>query len=59
LEGKKFVSFYSIFLKDESRYSVIVTFLALLELIKIGQIYVRQNEVGIAHSEIRIYRKIS
>jgi len=53
LEGKKFISFYSIFLKDESRYSVIVTFLALLELIKIGQIYVRQNE---AFSEIRIYK---
>ena len=54
LEGKKFISFYSIFLKDESRYSVIITFLALLELIKIGQISVRQNE---AFSEIRIYRK--
>ncbi|MBI5573306.1 MAG: segregation/condensation protein A [Elusimicrobia bacterium] len=54
LEGKKFVSFYSIFLKNETLNSVIVTFLALLELIKIGQIYVRQNE---AFSEIRIYRK--
>ncbi len=54
LEGKKFVSFYSIFLKDETMSSVIVTFLALLELIKIGQISVRQNE---AFSEIRIYRK--
>ncbi|MFH0947442.1 MAG: segregation/condensation protein A [Elusimicrobiota bacterium] len=57
LEGKKFVSFYSIFLKDETMNSIIVTFLALLELIKIGQIYVRQNEVGAAHSDIRIYRK--
>ena len=57
LEGKKFVSFYSIFLKDETMNSIIVTFLALLELIKIGQIYVRQNEVGVAHCDIRIYRK--
>ncbi|MEW6556726.1 MAG: segregation/condensation protein A [Elusimicrobiota bacterium] len=54
LEGKRFVSFYTIFSETETRLSVIVTFLALLELIKIGQVYVRQNQM---FSEIRIYRR--
>ncbi|MDD5687126.1 MAG: segregation/condensation protein A [Elusimicrobia bacterium] len=56
LEGKSFVSFYSLFAKDETRVSIIVTFLAMLELIKIGQLYVRQNN---HFSEIRVYRKVN
>lgn len=53
LEGKKFISFYSIFSENETRLSVIVTFLAMLELIKIGQIYVRQD---VNSKEIRVYK---
>ena len=50
LEGKNFLSFFSIFSQDETKISIVVTFLALLELIKIGRIYVRHL------GEIRIYR---
>ncbi|MFH1541225.1 MAG: segregation/condensation protein A [Elusimicrobiota bacterium] len=53
LEGKKFVSFYTIFSDDESKHSIIVTFLALLELMKTGRIYVKQDKY---FTEIRIYR---
>ena len=53
LEGKQFLSFVSIFSNDETKTSIVVTFMALLELIKIGRIYVRQDK---HFGEIRIYR---
>jgi segregation and condensation protein A len=54
LETREFLAFFSLFSEDETKRSVIVTFLAMLELLKTGQITVKQDK---AFSEIRIYKK--
>ena len=54
LETREFLSFFSLFSEDETKRSVIVTFLALLELLKTGHISVKQDK---SFCEIRIYRR--
>jgi segregation and condensation protein A len=52
--AKPFVSFFSIFERGESKRAIVVTFLAMLELIKRGQVSVKQD---INFGEIRIYKR--
>ncbi|OQA92682.1 MAG: Segregation and condensation protein A [Elusimicrobia bacterium ADurb.Bin231] len=52
LEGRQFISFFSIFESDETKRAIIVTFLALLELIKRGLAAARQDK---NFGDIRIY----
>lgn len=54
LERCKYVSFFEIFNDSTLKQEVIVTFLALLELIKVGQVFARQIKV---FGNIRIYKK--
>ncbi len=54
LEGKKFVSFSSLFLKDMSKSYLIVTFIALLELVFLKKIILKQNRL---FGQIRVYLK--
>jgi segregation and condensation protein A len=54
LQFVKFVRFTELFQNVRSRKELVTTFLAVLELIKIGQIKVEQNEL---FNEIYIYRK--
>jgi len=54
LETRRFLAFFSLFSEDETKRSVIVTFMALLELLKTGDISVKQDK---SFGEIRIYRK--
>jgi segregation and condensation protein A len=53
LEGKEFLSFIDVLKSAESRIDLIVTFLAVLELIRLKQIIVRQKE---QFGEVRIYK---
>jgi len=53
LEEKKYITFRQLFNPAEGRLSFIVTFLALLELIRLKQITARQNH---PFGEIRIYK---
>lgn len=53
LEEKKFATFRDILKRETTRHGLIVTFLAVLELIRLKQITARQPE---NFSEIRIYR---
>ena len=54
LGARPFLAFFSLFGEDETKRSVIVTFLAMLELLKTGQIIVKQDK---SCGEIRIYVK--
>jgi segregation and condensation protein A len=53
LEGKEFVSFIDILKKETTRHGLIVSFLAILELIRLKQIIARQSE---QFGDVRIYR---
>ncbi len=53
LEGKLYITFRQLFNFAEGRLSMIVTFLALLELIRLKQIVARQSR---SFGEIRIYK---
>jgi segregation and condensation protein A len=53
LENKEFLSFIDVLKSAETRIDLIVTFLAVLELIRLKQIIVRQKE---QFSEVRIYK---
>lgn len=53
LKEKKYITFHQLFHPEEGRLSLIVTFLALLELIRLKQIVARQKE---HFGGIRIYR---
>jgi len=55
LGARQYLAFFSLFGEDETKRSVIVTFLAMLELLKTGQISVKQDK---SFGEIRIYRKV-
>lgn len=46
IEQYKKVSFYDLLNDQETKEAVIVTFLAVLELMKMGRIYVQQEDVG-------------
>jgi segregation and condensation protein A len=52
-EGKEFLSVKTIFKAQSSRQALIVSFLAVLELIRLKQIIARQSNL---FDEIRIYR---
>lgn len=52
IQEKKFVSFGDILSREKSRMGVVVCFLAILELIRLGQIIARQKE---SFGEIRLY----
>ncbi|MCX5781764.1 MAG: segregation/condensation protein A [Elusimicrobia bacterium] len=52
-EGKKFLSVKQIFKTQSSRQALIVSFLAILELIRLKQIIAKQSKL---FDEIRIYR---
>lgn len=54
LEQKKSLNFHSLFKSEEDRTIWVVTFLALLELIRMKQVTARQRE---PFGEIRIYRR--
>lgn len=54
LEQKKSLSFHSLFRAEEDRMLWVVTFLALLELVRMRQVTARQRE---PFGEIRIYRR--
>ena len=53
LESNECVQFHQIFSKGKSRREMIITFLALLELIRLKQVVAKQTELL---GEIRIYR---
>ncbi len=53
LKGKKYITFRQVFNPQEGRLSLIVTFLALLELVRLKQVFARQAQ---HFGEIRIYR---
>ncbi|HCJ66475.1 MAG TPA: hypothetical protein DHV62_03910, partial [Elusimicrobia bacterium] len=53
LKGKKYITFRQVFNPEEGRLSLIVTFLALLELVRLKQVFARQAQ---HFGEIRIYR---
>jgi segregation and condensation protein A len=53
LEGKEFLSFIDVLKSAQSKIELIVTFLAVLELIRLKQIIVRQKE---QFGEVRIYK---
>lgn len=53
LEGKEFITFKELLGLARSRIDLVVSFLAILELIRLRQILARQNEV---FGEVRIYR---
>ncbi|MBN1823667.1 MAG: segregation/condensation protein A [Endomicrobiales bacterium] len=53
LEGKEHVTLMDIFRKETTRQHLIVSFLAILELIRLKQIIARQSEL---FEEIRVYR---
>lgn len=53
LEGKTYATFREILRRQETRQALIVTFLAVLELIRLKQIVARQTTV---FEEIRVYR---
>jgi len=52
LREKKFIVFRDVLLKEPSRMGVVVCFLAVLELIRLGQLIARQKEI---FGEIRLY----
>jgi segregation and condensation protein A len=54
LEGQESISFYSLFEQDKTRISVIVTFLALLELIRLKLVRIVQAEL---FGAIRLWKK--
>lgn len=56
LEQKEFMTFEELFQKETRRMGLIVTFLAVLELIRTKQIQVRQ---AVPFGEIRVYRLIT
>lgn len=53
MEGKEYVSFIEILRKETTRHGLIVSFLAILELIRLKQIIARQSE---QFGDVRIYR---
>ncbi|GHT41323.1 segregation and condensation protein A [Endomicrobiia bacterium] len=53
LEGKRYISFAEILKMQSTRMALIVSFIAVLELVKNKQIVVKQSE---SFSKIRIYR---
>ena len=53
LEGKEFISFVDILKQETTKHGLIVSFLAILELIRLKQIIARQSD---AFGDIRIYR---
>lgn len=53
LEGKDHVTFRDILRREKTRHALIVSFLAILELIRLKQIVARQTQL---FGEIRIYR---
>jgi len=52
LKDKKYVLFEELLMQEKTRKGVIILFLALLELIRLGQVIARQKEF---FGEIRIY----
>jgi segregation and condensation protein A len=56
LEGKQYISFTEILKMQDTKRSLIVSFIAVLELVKNKQIVAKQSEL---FSEIRIYRVYS
>ncbi|MCX7940394.1 MAG: segregation/condensation protein A [Endomicrobia bacterium] len=52
LNGKKYILFEELMQLEKTRKGIIVLFLALLELIRLGQVFARQKEF---FGEIRIY----
>lgn len=52
LEGREFIHFNEVFTPAKSRRDLIVTFLALLELVRLKQVIAKQSK---AFGEIRIY----
>jgi len=53
LEGKEFITFRELLALSKSRIDLIVSFLAVLELIRLKQVLARQKEV---FGEVRLYR---
>jgi segregation and condensation protein A len=53
LEGRDYATFREILRRETTRHALIVTFLALLELIRLKQIVARQTDL---FGEIRVYR---
>jgi segregation and condensation protein A len=53
LENREYATFRDILRREESRHALIVTFLAILELIRLKQIVARQAQL---FGEIRVYR---
>ncbi|MHB9154163.1 MAG: hypothetical protein ACYC5N_00555, partial [Endomicrobiales bacterium] len=53
MEGKEFVTFTDILIRQPTRHCLVVSFLAILELIRLNQIVARQSEL---FEEIRVYR---
>lgn len=53
MEGKEFITLKELLARSVSRIDLVVSFLALLELIRLKQILARQKEV---FGEVRIYR---
>lgn len=53
LDGREFVSFREILERQKTRHQLIVSFLAILELIRLKQIFARQSQL---FDEIRVYR---
>jgi len=55
LKNRQFVSFTSLFSPEEGRFGVIVTFLAMMELIKESLVDIVQNELfGVIHIKARV-----
>ena len=55
LQGKQFVPFISLFMPEEGRLGVVVTFLAMMELVKESLIDIVQNETfGPIHLKARV-----
>ncbi len=52
IRDKKFISFADFLTKEKSRMGMVVSFLAVLELIRLGQLIARQKE---SFGEIRLY----
>lgn len=52
IQEKKYISFTEILAKEKTRMAAVVCFLAILELIRMGQIIARQKE---SFGEIRLY----
>jgi segregation and condensation protein A len=53
LEGKEFITFKELLIRAQNRIELIVSFLAVLELIRLKQVIARQAEI---FGEVRVYR---